>query len=113
MNGTAEPWDYPSDNACTGETSDLFSAMGYSIHTDRWRYTLWLQWDGAKRDKVSWDAVHGEELYDHEVRMPTDLTVFACGGGIDHPVFLRRVMMGLTRTSAPPRKRIVHICGCG
>ena len=65
MNGTAEPWDYPSDNACTGETSDLFSAMGYSIRTDRWRYTLWLQWDGAKRDKVSWDAVHGEELYDH------------------------------------------------
>ena len=37
-----------------------------SIRTARWRYTLWLQWDGEKSDKVSWDAVVGEELYDHE-----------------------------------------------
>jgi iduronate 2-sulfatase len=59
------PWVYPSDNACTGDESSTFAAMGYSIRTDRWRYTLWLRWDGAKLDKVSWDAVTGEELYDH------------------------------------------------
>lgn len=60
-----EPWDYPSDNACTGVASDEFAAMGYSIRSDRWRYTLWLAWDGEQLDKESWDAVHGEELYDH------------------------------------------------
>jgi iduronate 2-sulfatase len=60
------PWNYPSDNACTSVEDNGFAAMGYSIRTDRWRYTLWLQWDGAKLDKVSWNAVHGEELYDHE-----------------------------------------------
>ena len=31
------PWDYPSDNACTGVESPGFAAMGYSIRTDRWR----------------------------------------------------------------------------
>ena len=61
-----EPWDYPSDNACTSVASNNFSAMGYSIRSDRWRYTLWLAWDGEKLDKVSWDAIHGEELYDHQ-----------------------------------------------
>ena len=42
-----------------------FDAMGYSIRSDRWRYTLWVKWDGAKLAPI-WDAVVGEELYDHD-----------------------------------------------
>ena len=57
---------YPSDNACTGVESTGFAAMGYSIRTDQYRYTIWLGWDGAQRAIASWDAVHGEELYDHD-----------------------------------------------
>ena len=59
------PWLYPSDSPCTAVASDEFRAMGYSIRTDRWRYTLWLRWNGTA--VVGWDgdAVVGEELYDH------------------------------------------------
>ena len=60
-----DPWQYPSDNACTQETDTDFRAMGYSIRSDRWRYTVWLEWDGLGLDKQSWSAVVGEELYDH------------------------------------------------
>ena len=70
------PWLYPSDNPCTQVEHTEFRAMGYSIRTARWRYTLWLQWDGEKSDKVSWDAVVGEELYDHEGDDGTDTDKF-------------------------------------
>uniref|UniRef100_A0A182NJQ6 Sulfatase N-terminal domain-containing protein n=1 Tax=Anopheles dirus TaxID=7168 RepID=A0A182NJQ6_9DIPT len=38
--------------------------MGYSMRTERFRYTAWLKFDPAyfKRD---WSTVYGEELYDH------------------------------------------------
>jgi hypothetical protein len=60
------PWLYPSDNACTGVASEDFRAMGYSIRSDRWRYTLWLRWNGTAVAGWDGDAVVGEELYDHE-----------------------------------------------
>ena len=60
-----EPWVAPSDNACTAVEDSNFDAMGYSIRSDRWRYTLWVKWDGAKLAPI-WDAVVGEELYDHD-----------------------------------------------
>ena len=40
--------------------------MGYSIRSDRWRYTLWLRWNGTAVAGWDGDAVVGEELYDHE-----------------------------------------------
>ena len=47
------------------ETSALaFDWMGLSIRSDRWRYTLWMEWDGAAL-APRWDRVVGEELYDH------------------------------------------------
>ncbi len=63
-----EPWEYPTKNPCTTIDSSKFSVMGYSIRSDRWRYTLWLKWDGKKRQIAGWHAgnVVGEELYDHE-----------------------------------------------
>ena len=63
-----EPWEYPSSNACTSVASDSFRAMGYSIRTDRWRYTLWVKWDGKHLKPAGWtgDNVVGIELYDHQ-----------------------------------------------
>ena len=46
-----------------------FSYMGYSIRTDRWRYTEWAEWNGPSLEPV-WmanPAAPGAlvELYDH------------------------------------------------
>eukprot|EP00756_Hemistasia_phaeocysticola_P024465 Hpha_TRINITY_DN1594_c0_g1::TRINITY_DN1594_c0_g1_i1::g.57146::m.57146/K01136/IDS; iduronate 2-sulfatase len=60
-----EPWISPTDNACTGVEDSNFDAMGYSIRSDRWRYTLWVKWDGVKLAPL-WNEIVGEELYDHE-----------------------------------------------
>ena len=64
----AEPWEYPSDNACTAVAKTGFSVMGYTLRSDRWRYTIWLKWDGAALAVAGWegDSVVGEELYDHD-----------------------------------------------
>jgi iduronate 2-sulfatase len=62
--GGLEPWEAPSDDACTGTSSAKFSAMGYSIRDDQYRYTLWVKWNGAKLAPV-WDQIVGEDLFDH------------------------------------------------
>jgi iduronate 2-sulfatase len=41
-----------------------FTHMGYSLRTPEWRYTEWLQWDGANL-KANFDRCIGRELYDH------------------------------------------------
>lgn len=38
--------------------------MGYSIRTDRYRYTEWIEFDNV-RFKGNWSNVYGIELYDH------------------------------------------------
>merc|ERR1712232_927937 len=60
------PWEFPTDNPCTGTASTDFDAMGLSIRTLQWRYTLWLKWNG-KTLAPEWNAdTVGEELYDHD-----------------------------------------------
>lgn len=39
--------------------------MGYSLRTDKWRYTTWLLWDQLKRCPVWLYPPFGEELFDH------------------------------------------------
>merc|ERR1711871_1322402 len=63
--GTLLPWDFPTNNPCTQVPAKNFAAMCYSIRTLRWRYTRWVQWNGAQKAPI-WDAVVGEELYDHQ-----------------------------------------------
>lgn len=38
--------------------------MGYSIRVDGWRYTEWVEWNGAEL-KPEWVRLVGRELYDH------------------------------------------------
>ena len=55
----------PHASACTSEASSAFAAMGYTIRTDRWRYTLWVKWDGQRLKPAHPEQVVGGELYDH------------------------------------------------
>lgn len=53
LKNPAKSWDRPAyTQTRRGNTNDFF--MGYTVRTDRWRYT---EWDGGRR---------GAELYDHE-----------------------------------------------
>ena len=57
--GTLDPAQYPTDNACTGVESDAFYAMGYSIRSLDFRLTQWVRWDGATL-QPKWDELLGE-----------------------------------------------------
>ena len=38
--------------------------MGYSVRSDRWRYTMFVEWDGDVLGP-RWSRVQAEELYAH------------------------------------------------
>ena len=46
-----------------------FDWMGYSVRSDTWRYTVFVEWDGAAL-APRWDRVAGEELYAHDEISP-------------------------------------------
>ena len=52
------------DNSCLGIERTAFTYMGYSMRTDRYRYTEWLLWNGSALAPL-WDARVATELYDH------------------------------------------------
>ena len=43
------------------------NVMGYTMRTDRFRYTEWPAFMGAPHYKPDWDKLFGVELYDHSV----------------------------------------------
>lgn len=47
-----------------------FTIMGYSLRSDKFRYTEWVGWDGASLKPV-WTKWFGNELYDHSSEPPT------------------------------------------
>ena len=49
--------------------------MGYTIRSDKWRYTAWVEfdWDNGQ---PHWDKVHATELYDHAGDDGTDMDKF-------------------------------------
>lgn len=49
---------------CNNVPKHEFDAMGYSVRTAEWRYTIWLMWD-KERLVPRWDGDFAEELYDH------------------------------------------------
>ena len=54
-----------AEHVCMFIKRDTFAWMGYSVRTDGWRYTEWVEWDGAKQ-RPYWDRVAGVELYPHQ-----------------------------------------------
>eukprot|EP00118_Oscarella_pearsei_P027704 m.311308 g.311308 ORF g.311308 m.311308 type:complete len:539 (+) comp64854_c0_seq1:54-1670(+) len=49
--------------------------MGYTIRSDKWRYTAWVEFDW-ENGEPRWDKVHGVELYDHNGDVGTDMNTF-------------------------------------
>lgn len=62
-------------DTCGGVKRTDFEYMGYSMRTDRYRYTEWVKWDG-KALKPDWDNVLGKELYDHQGDTENDFDAF-------------------------------------
>lgn len=54
--------DPDSDQPHTSDTT----VMGYSVRTNRFRYTAWLKFDN-KTYQPDWDHIIAEELYDHKI----------------------------------------------
>ena len=41
--------------------------MGYSMKTEKYRYTEWVRFSGAPSYEPNWNRGSGVELYDHEI----------------------------------------------
>jgi hypothetical protein len=65
------------DNSCLEVENTDFTWMGYTMRTDRWRYTEWVAWNGstlspcadgsgASGVPCTWNTLRAAELYDHE-----------------------------------------------
>jgi arylsulfatase A-like enzyme len=55
-------------NGCTPHGRNGIVAMGYTVMTDDWRYTIWLKWDNTTMApaETEWDTpTFGHELYNH------------------------------------------------
>ncbi|KAL4232297.1 hypothetical protein ACF0H5_009868 [Mactra antiquata] len=46
-------------------TANRTKVMGYTMRTNRYRYTEWVKFSYAPKYKPDWDTVFGVELYDH------------------------------------------------
>lgn len=68
------PWD--DTTSCVHTDRTKFTAMGYSVRTDNWRYTVWLQWDGTKLAGDFSRPPIGVELYAHTGDDGTDFDSF-------------------------------------
>ena len=55
-----------SDNSCLEVERTSFTYMGYSIRTDRYRYTEWLAWNGSALAPARPLRLRASELYDHD-----------------------------------------------
>lgn len=78
---------FDPSNQCTFTDSSLFYAMGYSVRSLDSRYTRWMRWDGRALAAL-WDAVLGEELYDHRAdQSPFDPDHFENVNEISNPTF--------------------------
>ena len=68
------PWD--DTTSCVHTERAQFTAMGYSVRTDEWRYTVWLHWDGNRLVGDFSQPPIGVELYSHQGDDGTDFDAF-------------------------------------
>ena len=53
---------------CQAKNKDSGSLMGYSLRSENWRYTAWLQYDSERKRPLVDVPYVAEELYSHVVR---------------------------------------------
>lgn len=68
------PWD--DSTSCVHTARTNFSAMGYSVRTALWRYTIWLHWDGARLQGDFSRAPVAVELYGHAGDTEADMDAY-------------------------------------
>lgn len=81
--------------SCVFADRTTFDFIGLSIRTDRWRYTEWLPWDGAK-ESPRWQP-EAVELYDHQGDDGSDFDAFE-NVNLAHATSHTRVVRDLART---------------
>merc|ERR1712066_996491 len=54
-----------ADNTCLEVERTDFTWMGYTMRTDRYRYTEWVRWNGTTLSPI-WSDLKAVELYDHK-----------------------------------------------
>lgn len=50
--------------------------MGYTMRTDRYRYTEWVRFTGRPDYKIKWNKKAGVELYDHQIDPEENVNVY-------------------------------------
>lgn len=58
--------NFQNHKRCANVKKTEFSFMGYSVRTDRWRYTEWCRWDPVTLTAIFDPARPFVELYDHQ-----------------------------------------------
>ena len=88
----AAPW---ANNTAVDTERAQFTAMGYSVRSDGFRYNAWRRWDGRAL-RADWSAagVLGEELYDHRAT--------GRGGPVDYDRVENVNLLGNGTGPAPP-----------
>ncbi|EDQ88843.1 uncharacterized protein MONBRDRAFT_32660 [Monosiga brevicollis MX1] len=66
---------YDENNVCLFVDRTRINFMGYSIRTDQWRYTEWVEWNGVDF-KPEWDKLVAGELYNHTGDTNMDFDAF-------------------------------------
>ena len=62
-------------NKCLSINRTRFDFMGYSMRTDRYRYTEWVRWNGTEL-RPEWSENIGVELYDHQGDTENDFDAY-------------------------------------
>eukprot|EP00939_MAST-03C_sp_MAST-3C-sp1_P002630 g2630.t1 len=68
------PWG--DTTSCVQTPRENFTAMGYSVRTMEWRYTVWLYWDGEHLKGDFGRSPIGVELYKHKGDSGADFDAF-------------------------------------
>ena len=67
--------DVSKKDSCKQTNRTEIGYMGYSMRTDRYRYTEWVKWNGTDL-KPEWSNQIGVELYDHQNDDEADFDAF-------------------------------------
>ena len=76
--------------------------MGYTMKTDKYRYTEWAKFNQAPTYKPDWNTIYGVELYDHTVDPDENNNVASVSTYADIKQQLRSQLRSGWRSTLPP-----------
>ena len=76
--------------------------MGYTMKTDKYRYTEWAKFNQAPTYKPDWNTIYGMELYDHTVDPDENNNVASVSTYADIKQQLRSQLRSGWRSTLPP-----------